>query len=58
MGKNKVKMIPMTERKAIDVQKARLTVFPDFIYVNVCVRCDAIVFDPIGHYKWHEEKEI
>ena len=51
MSKIKVEMI--TERKIIVVQPGMLFTSPDRIEVDVCLRCGAMVFDPIQHDTWH-----
>lgn len=51
MGKIKVEMI--TERQIIGVRPGVLSTSPDRIEVDVCMKCAAVVFDPIQHDTWH-----
>lgn len=51
MGKIKVEVI--TKRQIIVVQPGMLFTSPDRIEVDVCVKCGAVVFDPIQHDTWH-----
>lgn len=46
-------MVIVTERKIIDVQQGWLQGSPSCIHVDVCTTCASVVFDPIGHDKWH-----
>jgi hypothetical protein len=56
MGKKfKVEMI--TERKIIVVQPGMLFTSPGRIEVDVCLKCGAVVFDPIQHDTWHRTAE-
>ena len=43
----KTRVVITTERKTLDV-------VPGYrVEVDVCMKCSAIVFDPITHYVWH-----
>lgn len=55
MGKIKVEML--TERKIIVVRPGILFTSPDRIEVDVCLKCGAVVFDPIQHDTWHRAAE-
>lgn len=53
MPKNKIKVEIITERKVLDVVPGYFRGSADRVEVNVCVRCGAIVFDPVRHHEWH-----
>ncbi len=48
----------IAERHTLDVDKAVLRGWPDKVYVDVCTKCGAIVFDVVKHdlfhTKWHK----
>lgn len=48
-----VKIEVITERKIITVQPGMLITSPGRIEVDVCVKCGAVVFDPVQHDIWH-----
>lgn len=54
---NKVKITIVSERKIIDVRPSALSGYPDRIEVDVCVKCAAVVFDPVAHDLWHSSIE-
>ena len=64
MGKvkkgKKIKIEMITVRKVIIVQPGMLVTSPDRIEVDVCIKCGAVVFDPIQHGTWHRatDREI
>lgn len=49
----KIRVEMITHRKAIDVTPGMLVGYPDRVEVDVCVKCAAVVFDPIHHDLWH-----
>lgn len=53
MSKDKVKIEILAKRKVLNVMPGYLRGSVDRIEVDVCVKCAAIVFDPIAHDKWH-----
>lgn len=48
-----VKVETVTERKEIMVGEGYLRGSPSRVEVDVCVKCGAIVFDPLLHHTWH-----
>ena len=48
-----VKVETLTERKAIMVCEGDLRGSPSRVEVDVCVKCGAIVFEPLLHHTWH-----
>lgn len=50
-GKIKVRIV--TERRVLEVAPAYLRGAADRVYVDVCVECSAVVFDPHAHDTWH-----
>jgi len=48
-----IKVEILTERRIIPVQQGWLRGSQERIEVDVCVKCAAVVFDPIGHDDWH-----
>ena len=43
----------LTERKLIDVVPGTFRHDPPRIFVDVCVKCGAVVFDVVQHDSWH-----
>lgn len=52
---NKVKVEVISEPKIIEVRQGYIQGSSDRIEVQVCVACGAILFDPILHWKWHND---
>lgn len=50
----KTRVVITTERKTLDVVPGYFRGSADRVEVDVCVKCSAIVFDPITHYVWHQ----
>lgn len=53
MVENKLTVEILTERKVLDVLPGYFRGSADRVEVDVCVKCAAIVFDPIAHDMWH-----
>lgn len=51
-----MKITRLTERKIIDVRSGYIAGSPPRIEVDVCVKCASVVFDPVQHFKWHQER--
>lgn len=57
MAKHKVTVEILTERKVLDVRPGYFQGSADRVEVDVCVKCAAIVFDPIAHDTWHRSDQ-
>lgn len=57
MPKNRIKVEIITQRKILDVVPGYFRGIPDRVEVDVCMKCAAIVFDPITHDAWHRTQE-
>lgn len=53
----KPKIEIITERKQLQVRQPWIRGGTDFIEVDVCAKCSAIVFDPIDHFEWHRKEK-
>ena len=56
-GKGKIKVEILTVHRTIAVRPGMLYGSPGQIDVDVCVKCGAVVFDPIQHDTWHRAAE-
>lgn len=53
MDSDRIRVEIITERKIIVVRPGMLNGSRDQIEVDVCVKCGAVVFDPVAHDIWH-----
>ena len=50
----KTRVVITTERRQLPVRFGAMSGgSTDAVEVDVCMKCSAIVFDPITHYVWH-----
>lgn len=53
----KIKVEMLTEQKIIDVEPGFLVGSPGRVRVDVCLKCGAVIFDPLRHDDWHRAHE-
>ncbi len=56
-GKPVTKIEIISERKTLPVKRPWLRDHEEFVEVDVCTRCSAMVFDTTGHWEWHRKQE-
>ena len=56
MPKNKIKVEIITVPKILDVVPGYFRGSASRVEVDVCVKCGAIVFDPVVHDTWHRSE--